>query len=212
VDDSSVRGETREIKTAPAESRGESVAPAPSQGGGEAASAGAATSRFSQHLVTRGTKPPAEEGPHVREADQARFLNRVARAFQAAQDRGGEIRLRLSPPELGALKLEVKLQSGVLSAHIEADTPEARALLLDNLPQLRQRLAEQDIRVEQFDVDLADRQPGGAPDDPREGGRQQDESTRSAQRRGDQPAGGEETLAATAARFRAGSNQLNVIV
>jgi hypothetical protein len=60
--------------------------------------------------------------------------------------------------------LEVKVQAGVLTARVEAETAVARSILLDNLPVLRERLAEQGVRVEQFDVSLADRQPGGPPD------------------------------------------------
>ena len=41
------------------------------------------------------------------EIDSAKLLGRLARAFTAAQERDGEVRLRLSPPELGALRLDV---------------------------------------------------------------------------------------------------------
>ncbi len=41
-----------------------------------------------------------------------------------------------------------------MSARLEAETPTARSLLLDNLPALRERLAGQNIKVERFDVDL----------------------------------------------------------
>ena len=53
--------------------------------------------------------------------------------------------------------MEIKVQGGALAARLEADTPMARSLLMDNLPVLRERLAEQGIRVEQFDVELLDR-------------------------------------------------------
>ena len=119
--------------------------------------------KWTQQLISRGN-PENPSNVQLQDADHARFVNRVARAFQAVGEEGGEIRLRLSPPELGSLRLQVKVQGGVLSAHIEADTPQARSVLLDNLPILRQRLAEQNIRVDQFDVDLTDRHPGGAPD------------------------------------------------
>jgi flagellar hook-length control protein FliK len=46
------------------------------------------------------------------------------------------------------------MHQGTLSAKIEADTPAARSALLDSLPVLRERLAEQQIRVEKFDVDV----------------------------------------------------------
>jgi flagellar hook-length control protein FliK len=87
-------------------------------------------------------------------ADVERFVGRVSRAFHFAQERGGTLRLRLSPPELGSLRLELTLNDNVLSAKLEAETPATRRLLLDHLPALRDRLAEQNIRVEKFDVDV----------------------------------------------------------
>ena len=90
--------------------------------------------------------------------DSARFLQRVARAFESARERGGEIRLRLSPPELGALRVEVTMQDQGLVARVEVETPEARAALMEHLPLLRERLAEQNLRLERFDVDLSQRE------------------------------------------------------
>ena len=46
-----------------------------------------------------------------------------------------------------------------MSAKVEVETAAARNVLLDNLPALRERLAEQDIRIEKFDVDV--RRDGG---------------------------------------------------
>lgn len=107
-----------------------------------------------------------------RQFDQVRFVQRVARAFESAEQRGGPIRLRLSPPELGSLRLEVKVEGHVMLARVEAETPAARTLLLDNLGVLRERLAQQDIRIEQFDIDLLDRQSQSSAD-----GQQQNAST-----------------------------------
>ena len=94
----------------------------------------------------------------------------MARAFTAAQQRDGEIRLRLSPPELGSLRLEVRIQDGALIARLQTETDAARTAIMDNLPALRDRLSEQGVRIERFDVDLMQRQPGGASD--QSGGRQ----------------------------------------
>jgi len=98
--------------------------------------------------------------------DSARFLSRVAKAFTAAQQRDGEVRLRLSPPELGSLRLQVSVQDGVMVARMETETEAARASLTNNLPALRERLAEQGIRVERFDIDLMQRPTTGTPDRP----------------------------------------------
>ena len=53
------------------------------------------------------------------------------------------MRLRLSPPELGSVRLEVTVKNGVLTAHAQTETAQARDALVDNLPALRARLAEQ---------------------------------------------------------------------
>lgn len=113
---------------------------------------------------TGSAAPNAPEGDQADAVDRVRFVQRVARAFQAAGDRGGTVRLRLSPPELGSLRVEITVSRGVMNARLEAETQTARQLLLDNLPMLRERLAEQDIKVEHFQVDISDRQPGGLPD------------------------------------------------
>jgi flagellar hook-length control protein FliK len=96
---------------------------------------------------------PQKDVP-VPTTDRARFVQRVANAFRSAQQQDGEIQLRLSPPELGSLKIEIAIRNGVLTANLETETSDARRVLLDNLPALRQRLAEQDIRIEKFEVDV----------------------------------------------------------
>lgn len=94
--------------------------------------------------------------------DRARFVQRVANAFRSAQQNDGHIQLRLSPPELGSLRIEIAVRHGVLSANLETETADARQVLLDNLPALRHRLAEQDIRIDKFNVDI--RREGGQSD------------------------------------------------
>ncbi len=52
------------------------------------------------------------------------------------------------------MRLEIAVNQGALTAKIETDNQSARQLLLDNLPALRERLAEQNIKIERFDVDV----------------------------------------------------------
>lgn len=90
-------------------------------------------------------------------ADQARFLQRVERAFHTMLRRGDDtIRLRLSPPELGSLRMEITVKNGEMTAKIQTDSEKARTMLLDNLPALRDRLSEQDIKIHRFDVERTD--------------------------------------------------------
>lgn len=92
-----------------------------------------------------------EAAPQV---DPARFISRVSRAIQTAHERGGPLQLRLSPPELGSMRIELSLNQGTLTATVETDNLSAKQVLLDNLPALRDRLADQNIKVERFDVDV----------------------------------------------------------
>ena len=123
------------------------------------------TSRLPSHvLATAESRRGRAAAPVV--VDNARFLSRVAKAFISAEQRGGEVRLRLSPPELGSLRLQVSVQDGVMVARMETETEAARAQLTNSLPDLRERLAEQGIRVERFDIDLMQRPSMGTPDRP----------------------------------------------
>lgn len=97
---------------------------------------------------------------NLNEAERLRLIQRVSKALQTAGD-GGVMRLRLTPPELGAVRMEIKVRDGVMQAHLTAETETARAVLLENVPALRDRLAEQSIRLERFDVDLSDTPSGG---------------------------------------------------
>ena len=76
------------------------------------------------------------------------------------------VRLRLSPPELGSLRLEVSVRDGAMTARLEVENQSARQLLLDSLPALRERLAQQDIRIERFSVDVGPHDGGGSPNWP----------------------------------------------
>jgi flagellar hook-length control protein FliK len=102
---------------------------------------------------------PTSEQTSLATVDRARFVGRVSSALRLAQQRDGQLQLRLSPPELGSLRLEISVKQGVLTASIETETAAARQVLLENLPALRERLAGQEIRIEQFDVDV--RREGG---------------------------------------------------
>ncbi len=168
-----------------------------------------ATSRLAQHLLPRANES-GQRGSQITDADQTRFVDRVVRAMHASEGRGGTLRLRLSPPELGSLTLQVKVQAGVLTARVEAETPVARSLLLENLPVLRERLAEQGLRVEQFDVDLMEQHSRETPYGPAQDQHDQEPSPRqhTAPRRSD-----ESPEATPSERTRtSGDGRLNIIV
>jgi flagellar hook-length control protein FliK len=121
-------------------------------------SSGTADQTFDRLTAARSIQPALQtsEQPAV---DRARFVGRVSRALRLAQQRDGRMQLRLSPPELGSLRMEISVQQGILTATMETETAAARHVLLENLPALRERLAGQEIRIERFDVDV--RREGG---------------------------------------------------
>jgi flagellar hook-length control protein FliK len=114
--------------------------------------------------VNRGAQAAGAEEPT--RIDPARFVGRVAKALQTANERGGPLQLRLSPPELGAMRIELTVKEGVMTANLETENAAAKRVLLEHLPALRERLAEQNIRVERFDVDVR-REGAGSQADPR---------------------------------------------
>lgn len=129
--------------------------------------AGNPNDRFPDPFLARGTASQATEG-HVTPQQQLWMVHRVARAIQSAQVGGGVIRLRLHPAELGALNLELSIERGTLRARLETESSLTRQIILDQLPQLRARLEEMGVRIEQFEVDVAGRDAAdahGRPDD-----------------------------------------------
>lgn len=138
----------------------------PADGGQQASETGTSPRVASDQARPAGPPPDRHETSAAEQADRVRFVHRVARAFQAAGDRGGSVRLRLHPPELGSLRLELTVRNGLMTARLETETSAARSLLLDNLPALRERLAEHDVRIQRFDVELGNRSSGGSAQEP----------------------------------------------
>ncbi|MEW4454320.1 flagellar hook-length control protein FliK [Bremerella sp. JC817] len=113
-----------------------------------------------QRGMQRGTLQKTTEGKPSTQLDsrqQIRLINRVARAVESTPP-GQSIKIRLNPSELGQLKVEIKVEDGNMIAKIEAENTSTRQVLLDNLPQLRERLAESNINVQQFEVELMGQQ------------------------------------------------------
>ncbi len=122
--------------------------------GGEAHTGNASerSTGTTRSTTTRNEGVPQDHSLSV--ADRVRMVQRVAVALESAHARGGVIRMRLEPPELGSIRVELNADSGSISARLEAESSQVQRLLLDSLPQLRERLAEQQIKIEHFQVDV----------------------------------------------------------
>jgi flagellar hook-length control protein FliK len=101
-----------------------------------------------------------EPGPTSARSEQAqrstldhfRLIQRVSKAFQHLGREGGEIRLRLAPPELGTLQLEMQIHDRSILARIQTDSETASAAIREHLTELRQRLESLGMRIEKLEV------------------------------------------------------------
>lgn len=103
----------------------------------------------------------------LRQSEQIRLIQRVARSFNRLSADGGSVQLRLHPPELGSLSMQVRLEGRNMIAQMTTESAAAREVILESLPQLRSRLAQQGFEVTQITVDVADPSATGSQGDSR---------------------------------------------
>lgn len=66
--------------------------------------------------------------------------------------KGGNVTLRLTPPEMGTVRINLNMQGANVSAQFHAETESARTLLTQQLSQLRTSLEAQGLNVERLGV------------------------------------------------------------
>ena len=85
---------------------------------------------------------------------QGRVVDYVVRVARANLGRENwQVQIRLSPPQLGTLRLDVSVRQGVLNMQVLAETAEAKHLIDSRLGQLRDALQQNGIMVERLEVD-----------------------------------------------------------
>ncbi len=100
-------------------------------------------------------------GTSITPYQEVKLVQRVLRGLEQLGDGGGQVRLRLHPPELGSLQLTVRIEGGQLNAQLDVESSTARDALLSNVHTLKERLADQGIKIDRFDVRI-DPQPAGS--------------------------------------------------
>ncbi len=91
----------------------------------------------------------------MNQQERVRLVQRVARSFSRLGPEGGQVTLKLHPPELGVLNVSIRIDGQTMSARLQTETSAARDVILENLPVLKDRLSEQGIEVEKFQVDVS---------------------------------------------------------
>lgn len=70
----------------------------------------------------------------------------------AVQQRGGAVTLRLTPPEMGTVRIQMQITGTNVSASFHAESVSAQTLLTQQLSQLRSSLESQGMNVEKLSV------------------------------------------------------------
>jgi flagellar hook-length control protein FliK len=141
-----------------------STASAAAQGGSQSVTSSSSLSSTTQSPATQNASNGAESksqvarpnsGTSISPYQEVKLVQRVLRGLEQLGDGGGQVKLRLHPPELGSLQLSLRMESGQMFAKLEVETTAARDTLLSNVQTLKDRLADQGIKVESFDVQLS---------------------------------------------------------
>jgi len=98
-------------------------------------------------------------------ANEAEWLDRLARDIAQASGNEGTIRFKLHPQTLGSLRVELSQGEHGTSIRLTADTEHARSILADAQPRLVAEARAQGVRIAETHVDLSgsDRQASGDP-------------------------------------------------
>ena len=114
---------------------------------------------------TAQTLPNHSAGAAPESADEgrSRTMPGVGRGLETlARQRGGTLTMRLDPPSLGQLKLEMKMNAGRVTVLLTSASDSARSLLRDNLGSLRQALEDRGLAVDRLAVETAGRTSEGS--------------------------------------------------
>lgn len=104
-------------------------------------------------------KPMAEtpmvQLPSGQQVAESQIFDQVVARFTGSfNGESGRMVLRMQPAELGSLKLELMVEGDRIRANIHAQSQQVQEVLERNLPQLRNALAEQGLKIDQFQVDV----------------------------------------------------------
>ncbi len=129
--------------TAPsADASGRAVPVNPLAGGATLGAGAEGGASRTQQLPTRGAP-----------IDEEQFSGRVLRGLTTmVNQRGGALTMRLDPPDLGQLRVQMTVMQGVVTASFQAESAQAQQLLERNLAVLRIALEGQGLTVERLTV------------------------------------------------------------
>ncbi|QDV55034.1 flagellar hook-length control protein FliK [Rosistilla oblonga] len=120
---------------------------APTIGSAKIETAGNATTAAAAKAKSTETNP-------LDQVDRAKLLQRVSRAFQQLGTDGGSLKIRLHPPRLGSVGIDVNVSGRKINARIVTESEAASHALRENLHDLKNRLAEQGFQIESIEIGM----------------------------------------------------------
>lgn len=115
---------------------------------------GSSNTNQSQAGGSRGETVRGASGSSISPYQETKLVQRVLRGLEQLGDGGGQVRLRLHPPELGTLQLTLRMEGGQMQARMEVENSLAKDALLNNVQTLKDRLSEQGMQIESFEVSV----------------------------------------------------------
>ncbi len=82
---------------------------------------------------------------------------RITRGIEnAVKQRGGSLTIRMSPPDMGIVKLELEMKGGAVTARLQAEHDSVRQMLTQKITQLHSALEGQGLQVDKLTVQTMD--------------------------------------------------------
>lgn len=122
----------------------------PDQVGGDARLPMNATSMT--QTVDAARQAQAQPGMQAGGSDELNAARLTRGLANAVQQRGGAVTLRLTPPEMGTVRIQMQLTGTNVSASFHAESASAQSLLTNQLANLRSALESKGMSVERLTV------------------------------------------------------------
>ncbi|MCZ6570281.1 MAG: flagellar hook-length control protein FliK, partial [Deltaproteobacteria bacterium] len=110
--------------------------------------------------LTEGVASELRALPELPIENEAEIMRQVR---VLAQNGGGRAQIQLNPPELGGLSLRLTVMHDSVQLSVVAERGAVAELIARHLPELRQALEAQGLKIDHLEVDVREREePGGS--------------------------------------------------
>lgn len=110
--------------------------------------------RLNQTTTVAGNQGTVSVGPTIDANQVEQLVERISSSIRQSQSTGQQLKIRLSPPELGTLQIEVSLKNGEYLAKLEVQNNHAQKVINDNIAQLKEALAKTGVSIDRIDVHI----------------------------------------------------------